>query len=154
MQLRVSALIHQFFKVITQAKYVLTILELKWNQCQITDKKTKLGICHINMLTPSTQHQNSFISRRGKNENVCETYKNEKCTCKACKTTVFHCQISKLVTFLLPSSSWFLKFPNVFENVNVFGYQSTLARWSLYLRRLNLPLHLRLQSEKALMIQT
>ena len=29
MQLRVSALIYQFFKVITLAKYVLTLLELK-----------------------------------------------------------------------------------------------------------------------------
>ena len=39
------------------------------------------------------------ISRRGKNENVCEMYKNEKCTCKACKTTVFSCQICEFVTF-------------------------------------------------------
>ena len=34
---------------------------------------------------------------------------NEKCTCKACKNTVFHCQICKFVRFLLPSSSWLLK---------------------------------------------
>ena len=26
-------------------------------------------------------------------------YKNEKCTCKVCKTTVCHCQICKFVTF-------------------------------------------------------
>ena len=39
--------------------------------------------------------------------------KNEKCTCKACKNTVFHCQICKFVGFLLPSSSWLLKLPNV-----------------------------------------
>ena len=25
--------------------------------------------------------------------------KNENCTCKACKTIVFHCQICKFVTF-------------------------------------------------------
>ena len=31
------------------------------------------------------------ISRHGKNENVCEMSKNEKCTCKACKSNVFHC---------------------------------------------------------------
>ena len=30
--------------------------------------------------------------------------KKEKCTCKACKNTVFHCQICKFVGFLLPSS--------------------------------------------------
>ena len=29
--------------------------------------------------------------------------KTEKCTCKACKTIVFHYQICKFVTFLLPS---------------------------------------------------
>ena len=41
------------------------------------------------------------ISHHRKHENACEMYKNEKCTCKACKTTVFHCQICKFVTFLL-----------------------------------------------------
>ena len=45
------------------------------------------------------------IWRRGKNEKVCEMSKNEKCTCRACKTIVFHYQICKFVTFLLPSSS-------------------------------------------------
>ena len=37
--------------------------------------------------------------------------KDDKCTCKACKNTVFHCQICKFVGFLLPSSSWLLKLP-------------------------------------------
>ena len=37
--------------------------------------------------------------------------KNEDCTCKACKTIVFHNQICKFVTFLLPSSSWLRKLP-------------------------------------------
>ena len=45
------------------------------------------------------------ISRRGKNEKVCEMSKNKKYTCRACKTIVFQCQICKFVTFLLPSSS-------------------------------------------------
>ena len=47
-----------------------------------------------------TEHMSSFghvvhttakqvISRRGKNENVYEMCKNEKCTCKACKIIVF-----------------------------------------------------------------
>ena len=53
------------------------------------------------------------IPRRGKNENVYKMSKNEKCTCKACKNTVFHCQICKFGRFLLPSSSWFLKLPNI-----------------------------------------
>ena len=51
------------------------------------------------------------ISRRRKNENVFKMSKDEKCTCKACKNTVFHCQIWKFVGFLLPSSSWLLKLP-------------------------------------------
>ena len=38
--------------------------------------------------------------------------KDEKCTCKACKNTVFHCQICKFVGFLLPSSSCLLRLPN------------------------------------------
>ena len=38
--------------------------------------------------------------------------KDEKCTCKACKNTVFYCQICKFVGFLLLSSSWLLKLPN------------------------------------------
>ena len=35
--------------------------------------------------------------------------KDEKCTCKACKNTVFQCQICKFVGFLLPSLSWLFK---------------------------------------------
>ena len=38
-----------------------------------------------------------IISRRGKNENVCEMFKNDKCTCKACRTIVFHRQICKFL---------------------------------------------------------
>ena len=52
------------------------------------------------------------ISRRRKNENVNKMSKDEKCTCKACKNPVFHCQICKFVGFLLPSSSWLLKLPH------------------------------------------
>ena len=38
----------------------------------------------------------------GKKENVCEMSKSEKCTCKACKTIVFLCQICKFVTSCCP----------------------------------------------------
>ena len=48
------------------------------------------------------------ISRHRKNENVFKMSKDEKCTRKACKNTVFHCQICKFVGFFLPSSSWLL----------------------------------------------
>ena len=51
------------------------------------------------------------ISRCRKNENVFKMSTDEKCTCKACKTIVFHCQICKFVGFLLPLSSWLLKLP-------------------------------------------
>ena len=51
------------------------------------------------------------ISRRRKNENVFKMSKDEICTCKACKNTVFHCQICKFVGVFLPSSSWLLKLP-------------------------------------------
>ena len=39
------------------------------------------------------------ISRRRKYKNFYKMSKKEKCTCKACKNTVFHCQICKFVTF-------------------------------------------------------
>ena len=42
------------------------------------------------------------ISRRRKNENVVKvSKKNEICTCKACKNTVFHCQIYTFVGFFV-----------------------------------------------------
>ena len=71
-----------------------------------------------------TEHLSSYVHvvhttakqviwRRRKNENVFKMSKDEKCTCKACKNSVFHCQICKFVGFLLPSSSWLLKLPIV-----------------------------------------
>ena len=72
-------------------KCVLTILELNWNE-RLGHKKTKLNICN-HMLTSSTQTAKKVISRRRKNENVFKMPKDEKCTCKACKNSVFHCQI-------------------------------------------------------------
>ena len=71
------------------------------------------------MLTSSSQLQKKVISRRVKNENVCEMSKNEKCTCKGFKTIVFHWQICKFVTFFMPSSSWLLKLPNVAIDVHL-----------------------------------
>ena len=94
-------------------KCVLTILELNWNQ-RLGHRKTKLNICH-HMLTSSTQLQNrSFhVVERTRMSTKCE--KNEKCTCKACKNTVFHCQLCKFVGFLLPLSSWLLKLSTNFR---------------------------------------
>ena len=55
-------------------------------------KKTKLNICH-HMLTPVHTPATLVISSLRKNESVYKMPKNEKCACKACKTTVFHCLI-------------------------------------------------------------
>ena len=85
-------------------KCFLTVLELNWNQ-RLGHKKTKIKICH-HMFTSSTQLQN-------RTENVFKMSKDDVCTCKACKNTVFHCQICKFVGFLLPSSPWLLKLPNL-----------------------------------------
>ena len=87
-------------------KCVLTILEFNWNQ-RLGHKETKLNIFDHVVHTTARQ----VISRRRKNDNVFEKSKNEKCTCKACKYTVFHCQICKFVGFFLLSSSWLLKLP-------------------------------------------
>ena len=73
----------------------------------LEDKIEHLSSCAYVVHTTAKQ----VISRRRKNENVCEMSINENCTCKACKNTVFHCQICKFVGFLLPSSSWLLKLP-------------------------------------------
>ena len=74
-------------------KCVLTILGLNWNQ-RFGHNKKKFNICH-HMLTSSTQLQNSLfhVVERTRMSTNCQ--KNEKGTCKACKNTVFHCQICK-----------------------------------------------------------
>ena len=59
--------------------------------------------------TPEKQ----VISRRRKNENVFKMSKMKSARAKRAKNTVFHCQICKFVGFLLPSSSWLLKLPNI-----------------------------------------
>ena len=68
-------------------------------------KKTKLDTCQ-HMLTSSTRQQNmSFYVVERTRINFFKMSKDEKCTCKARKNAVFHCQICKFVGFLLPSSS-------------------------------------------------
>ena len=89
-------------------KCVLTILELNWNQ-RLGHKKTIEHLSSFAHVVHTTAKQ--VISRRRKNENVFKMSKNEKCMCKACKSTVFRCQIGKFVGVLSPSSSWLLKLP-------------------------------------------
>ena len=103
-----SGIIPQLFKVIMLAKRVPTILELNWNKCFSLIRMQNLTFVIIcsRRLVHITAKQ--VISHPGKNENVCEMSKNDKCTCKSCETAVFHCQICKFVTFLL-SLSWWLE---------------------------------------------
>ena len=125
MKLCVSAVIFQLFKIIRLENYVLTILELNWNQ-RLGHKKTKLNICH-HMPTSSTQLQNwSFhVVERTRTSTKCE--KNEICTCNACKNTIFHCQICKFVGFLLLSSSWLLR-PGFHMVVSVVSVVSVVRK--------------------------
>ena len=104
------------------ANCVPSILELNWNQ-RLKDTKTKLKICR-QVLTLSTElKKTQVISRRRKNDTVFKMFRNEKCTCKACKTTVFHCQICKFLTFLLLASAWLLKLPiRSDEGLMLLGY--------------------------------
>ena len=78
MQLRVSVIIFQLFKVIMFEKCILTTLELNWNQ-RLGHKKTKLNICH-HMLTSSTQLQNrSFlVVERTRTASKCQKMKNAR----------------------------------------------------------------------------
>ena len=86
----------------------LTNLEFNCNQ-RFKNKKTKLNICHpICSGRPHNCKTGHFTSWEER-ERLQNEKKNEKYTCKACKTIVFHCQICKFVRFLLPSSSRLLK---------------------------------------------
>ena len=60
----------------------------------------KLNICH-HMLTSSTQLQNrSFhVVERTRTSTKCQKKKEEKCTCKACKNTVFIAKYANLWGF-------------------------------------------------------
>jgi len=91
-------------------KCVLTILKLNWNQR--LGQRTKLNICN-HMLTSSTQLQNrSFpVVERTRTSSKCQKVRNARA--KRAKNTVFHCQMCKFMGFLLPSSSWLLKLPNI-----------------------------------------
>ena len=86
----------------------LTILELNCNQRLGRDKIEHLSsYAHVIHTTAK-----KVISHHRKDENVSKMSKDEKCTCKACKNTVFQCQICKFLGFLLPSSSWLLELPS------------------------------------------
>ena len=102
-------------------KCILTVLELNWNQ-RLGHKQTKDLSSYAHVVHTTAKQ---IISSRRKNENVFKMSKDEKCTCKACENTVFHCQICKFVGFSLPSSSWLLKLPNIPTHLGVRNLQIT-----------------------------
>ena len=105
MCLRVSAIMFQLFKVIMLGQCVLTVLEFNCNQ--------RWGTFNLSSYAHVVHAiAEQVISRRRKHENFFKMSNIEKCTRKACKSTVFHCKICKFVGFLLRSSSWLLKLPN------------------------------------------
>jgi len=71
------------------------IMELDWNQL-FRAERTKLEIL-LSSATSSTQQQNMLFHVVEKDKNGFEMYKDEKCTYKACKTTVFHNNTCKFV---------------------------------------------------------
>ena len=75
-------------------------IKLEPGNQRFRDKKTKLNICH-HMLTSSTKLQKMSFHAVERTRTSTKCPKNGKCTCKACKTIVFHCQICKFVTFVL-----------------------------------------------------
>ena len=106
------AFLQSFFnysKSLCLKKCVLTILELNWNQ-RLGHKKTKLNICH-HMLTLSTQLQKRafHVVERTRTSSKCQKIKNAK----RAKILFFIVKYANLWGFLLPSSSWLLKLPNV-----------------------------------------
>ena len=78
-------------------KFVLTILELNWNQ-RLGHKRTKLNICR-HMLTPSTQLQNrSFhVVERPSTSSKCQKMKNARA--KRAKIMVFIVKYANLWGF-------------------------------------------------------
>ena len=74
--------------VITLAKCVLTNLELMWNQ-PFRDKRTKFKICHHMLESSTDTTAKQVISRRGKNEDVCEMSQMKNCTCNSVQTSYF-----------------------------------------------------------------
>ena len=90
--------------------FTAQLVEHRTGVAEVTGSNPVDSICHhiAHVVQTATKQ---VILRRGKNENVCEVSKNEKCLCKACEAIVFYLQICKFVTFLLPLSSWLLKLP-------------------------------------------
>ena len=70
-------------------KCVLTILELNWNQRLLGHKKTKIELDLSSYAHVVHTNAKQVILRRRKNESVFKMSKDEKCTCKACKNTIF-----------------------------------------------------------------
>ena len=91
----VSATIFQLFKVIMLEKMCSNYPGIKLEPALGTQEDKIEHLSSYAHVVHTTAKR--VISRRRKNENVCEMSKDEKCTCKACKDTVLHCQICTFV---------------------------------------------------------
>ena len=107
MSIRVSAISFQLFKFVMFQKDGSNYPGIKLERALGTYKDKIEHLLSYALVVHTTAKQ--VISSRRKNENVFKMSKDEKCTCKACKNTVFYCQICKFKGFLFPSSLWLLK---------------------------------------------
>ena len=88
--------------------------ELNWNQ-PFRDR-TKCKLCH-QWLVLSTRLQNRSFYVVERTRTSEKTYKNENCTCKACRNIAFYCHICKFVIFLTRLSFCLLnEAPDFFPN--------------------------------------
>ena len=69
------------------------------------------------------------VSLRGLDENGLKFYENEESTWKACQTTIFHRQICKFVTILLPSLSCIRTLPNFFLVHRCFAFSRSTPKY-------------------------
>ena len=77
---------------VTHVKRYLVSENQRLGHTKTTFEHLSFVICHLSFVHTTAKQ---VISRRRKNENNFKISKDEKCTCKACKGIVFHCQICK-----------------------------------------------------------
>ena len=98
MSLQVSAIIFQLFKVVMFQRDGSNYPGIKLERALGTNEdKIEHFLLSYALVVHTTAKQ--VISRRRKNENVFKMSKDEKCTCKACKNTVFIAKYANLRDF-------------------------------------------------------
>ena len=90
-------------------KWVLTVLELDWNQ-RLGHEKTKLNICQHRLMS-SAHLQNWPVHVIEGTRTSTKYQKMKHALTKRAKILCFIVKYANLGGFLLPSSSWLLKLP-------------------------------------------